>query len=75
MRWYKIQKEKTDSLVGSHWVRANSWVICVLVLMLLVEDSNNHPTEGGADTTACPGKSLQMPPLRWRVLMLSLVAS
>lgn len=42
------------SLVGSQWVRANSWVICVLVFTLPVEDSNNNPTEGGADAHPSP---------------------
>lgn len=42
------------SLVGSHWVRANSWVTCVLVLTLVVEEGKNNPTERGAEADPSP---------------------
>ena len=35
-------------------MKANSGVICVLVLTLLVEDGNNNPTEGGAEADPSP---------------------
>lgn len=52
----KVQNPKgtTVSLVRSHWVRANSWVICVLPLTLLVKGDNNHPAEGGAESDPPP---------------------
>lgn len=64
-------KGKTASSVSSHWVRANSWVICVLVLTLLVEDGNTNPTEVGAEadpsplTGACLARKVSLPSLRW----------